>query len=148
MINKDIFRDHIVIPSLIAIESYSKDAEDIVFETGMVETGLRAVRQYNGPALGLFQMEPATHNDIFANFLGVSSRNYLIEGLQKLSNDVGNYKELEFNPFYAAAMCRIHYLRFKGSIPSHRTGRAAYYKEHYNTPAGKTTVDEYMERSF
>lgn len=148
MIRKEIFRKNIVIPALVEIQSYSTDAENLVLETAMVESGLHYVRQIgSGPALGFFQMERKTHDDIFSNFLGTTKRQHLIDGLCNLTDRVGDASELETNPFYAAAMCRIHYLRQPGAIPSTRIGRAEYYKKYYNTPLGKGTVGDYMERT-
>jgi hypothetical protein len=45
-------------------------AEELLLGTALQESGLIYRRQLNnGPALGLFQMEPATHDDIWADFL-------------------------------------------------------------------------------
>ena len=147
MIRPDIFRFNIVAPSLIEINSYSKDAEDLVFETCKVESNLHHTKQINGPALGFCQMERATHDDIWSNFLGSTRRQYLIDGLCNLTDRPGDADEMVNNPFYAVAMCRIHYLRFPASIPSTRIGRAEYWKKYYNTDEGKGTEGDYMERS-
>ena len=50
--------------------------------TARVESDLRHRRQIGGPALGLFQMEPATHNDIWESYL--KYRAQLAERVQKL----------------------------------------------------------------
>lgn len=47
------------------------------------------------------------------------------------------------HPLYAAAMCRVHYLRVSAPIPSDLAGQVAYYKAHYNTAAGAATVAQY-----
>lgn len=146
--NYKLIREHIIIPSLTAINSYSDEACALVLETGMCESGYRAVRQSGGgPALGYWQMERATHDDIFKNYLGGSSRKHLLDGLHFLSDRVGDYKELEVNPFYAAAMCRIHYLRSPKPIPKTRQERAELWKSVYNTPMGKGSPGEYLERT-
>jgi hypothetical protein len=70
MIDPRQFRALIVRPALESINLWSQQAEDLVMGTAAQESRLIYLRQLgNGPALGLFQMEPATHNDIWVNFL-------------------------------------------------------------------------------
>jgi hypothetical protein len=150
MIDPQLFRENILIPALQEIDSCSTEAEALVLGTCLTESGLRAVRQYNGgPALGLCQMEPATHNDIWTNFLGPSSRQYLLDGLRNIESDAGNADALEWNPFYAVAMCRIHYLRFRDPLPDAQDidGQAAYWKRNYNSHLGAGTKDDYTRWS-
>ena len=42
-------------------------------------------------------------------------------------------------------LARLHYLRCPGAIPGDVHGQAAYWKQWYNTVAGKGTVEEYLE---
>lgn len=142
--------NNVIAPALIAINSYSDDAADMVLTTGAAESLYRHVRQVNGPALGWFQMEPATHDDIWRNFLGATSRQHLLDGLQSLSKRAGVAKELEVNPWYAAAMCRIHYLRNPQAIPDagDRAAQAAYWKKWYNTKLGAGTTGGFLEKTY
>lgn len=94
-----------------------------------------------GPALGICQMEPATHDDLLENYIA-----YRPELEEKLSN-IGKFcdsSEMVYNLRYAVAMCRIHYYRQYGAIPKTIEGQAAYYKKHYNTHLGKATEHEYI----
>ena len=147
MNNENIIK-HIITPALQAINSYTDDRLDMVFFTGGVETLYQHIRQINGPALGLFQQEPADQDDIWRNLLGQSSKNHLVNGLVYLSKRPGIYQELEVNPFYAAAMCAIHYMRYPEPLPKagNRTAQAEYWKCFYNTVAGKGTPGEALER--
>lgn len=55
------FRIEIVRPALVTIDLYSDAAENLVMGTAAQESHLDYVKQSgNGPALSLFQMEPAT----------------------------------------------------------------------------------------
>lgn len=147
--NVKIIKENCIIPALVAINSYTENAADMVLATGAVESLYRHVRQINGPALGWFQMEPATHDDIWTHFLGPTSRQHLVNGLADLSKRPGDYQELEVNPWYAAAMCRIHYLRNPEKIPqaNDRLSQANYWKKWYNTKHGKGTVGGFLEKT-
>ena len=56
---------------LTFLNLHSQAAEDLVMGTIAQESRMGTyIRQLgNGPALGISQMEPATHNDIWNNFL-------------------------------------------------------------------------------
>jgi len=147
--NNDNIRKHIIIPALQAIESYSDDRLDMVFVTGSAESLYQHIRQIEGPARGWFQMEQATHDDIWSNFLRQSDKQHLIKGLSWLSKRPGVPHELEVNPWYAAAMCAIHYMRFPEPLPKtgNRMAQAVYWKKYYNSPEGKGTEGEFLERT-
>jgi len=141
-------REHIILPALCAIQSYCPNSESLLDNTAIVETGYRYVRQINGPALSWWQMEPRTHDDLFANFLGSSGRQYLLDGLNELSSHVGNARELEVNPWYAAAMVRIFFLRFPEPLPDQDDlkGQAHLWKRKYNTMQGAGSEGDFLER--
>ena len=91
--------------------------------------------------MGICQMEPLTHNDIWDHFLGYKP------GLSKLVSNISveqSADELRWNLKYAIAMCRIHYLRVPAAIPFGLQAHAAYWKKYYNTPLGAGTEDEYI----
>lgn len=99
----------------------------------------------NGPALGIFQMEPKTHDDLWRTFLPVNP---------KLTHDMIQICRMAIKPtadmmvyhlFYATAMARVFYARIKEPIPTNLESQAAYYKEHWNTKAGKSTIQEYID---
>ena len=139
------FLDHIIRPALVAIGHDGTDAEQLLLGTALQESGLRNYRQEGGgPALGYFQMEPEDHNDIWANFL--TGRKDLAARVWLLlpSRAQPSADQLIPYPHYAAAMCRVHYLRVPEPIPTDLAGQAAYYKAHYNTPAGAATTAEYL----
>lgn len=70
-----IFLRHTISPALQSISSnkfptWSPAAKELLLGTAIVESDLQFRKQHgDGPARGLFQMEPVTHNDIWDNFL-------------------------------------------------------------------------------
>lgn len=140
---KDLIYSNVIIPACKHIGVTNKNGIDLVWETGCTESHYRHFSQVGGgPALGLWQMEPNTHNDIWENVL--KYREALAEKVRSLCTDGPKPSELMFNPFYAAAMCRVQYLRFEEAIPDDIVGRAHYYKKYYNTHEGKGSVEKYL----
>ena len=67
MLNIAQFRDLIVKSTLNDLLLYSEDAEELLVFTCAVESlGGTYLQQVKGPALGIYQMEPVTYNDINA----------------------------------------------------------------------------------
>lgn len=143
------FRDLIVVPALGHIGAYSRAAEQLVMGTAMAESKLFFIQQIGrGPARGFFQMEPATHDDIWENYL--RRRLDLLNDLKGLIiRDMDLHDQLHGNLFYAAAMCRIHYLRFREPLPKEGDwpGMAAYWKKYYNTRLGAGTVEGFLQKA-
>lgn len=145
---KKQLKELIVKPALEFIGLYSEDATNLVFETACVESRCgEYIAQYpTGPAKGIFQMEPATARDIYDNFLQYKPE--LKGKVEALKSEALTMEEnLVGNLYYAAAMCRVHYLRQPKSIPSDLKGRAEYWKKYYNTEKGKGTVEKYIEEN-
>ena len=142
MIDPGQFRNEIVDPTLKYLDLYSEAASNLLMGTAMQESGLVYLRQLGGgPALGLFQMEPATHDDIWTNY--IRYRELLQDNMLEMSMSSGS---LVYDLQYAAAMCRIHYLRVSDPLPDADDveGLARYWKQYYNTPEGKGTVEEFI----
>lgn len=70
----------------------------------------------------------------------------------KLKNEFGyDLKELELadladDPVLAICMARLKYKLIPSEIPADKLGQAKYWKRHYNTEAGKGTVEKYLEK--
>lgn len=151
----------VIRPTLIELGLHSVAAERLVLGTIYQESGGEYIQQLGGgPALGLIQMEPQTHNDIWRNFLAyhpklkfkvadLLSHKARIESFSSTSNGrpiVPPAAELIGNLKYAVAMCRIHYLRVPQALPhpDGLQGFADYWKKYYNTPEGKGSVVEFV----
>ncbi|MGF1463650.1 MAG: hypothetical protein ACFB2Z_10885 [Maricaulaceae bacterium] len=138
------FTTLVIEPVLCALSSipFSKAASQLLIATALHESqGLKHRRQIRGPALSFFQIEPKTHDDIWANFLAYRLK--LAKEVESIMTTTNANKiiELEYNDNYAAAIARVHYFRVKESIPKFgdTTSIADYWKKHYNTPLGKGT---------
>ncbi len=140
------FRANIVRPTLEAIGAHNRVAEDLVLGTALQESNLRYLRQLNeGPARGVYQMEPATHDDIWENYLAFRAE-LRAHVSAFLAPEQERVDQLVWNLAYATAMCRVHYLRVPHPLPDPGDIRAMgeYWKRHYNTPQGRGTADEFV----
>jgi hypothetical protein len=128
-------------------------AEALLLATAAQESQFRHLHQIGGPALGLWQMEPATHDDL---------RGWMTAKVQ-LSHPPLCYKFMYHWPpaaypavrmvsdlCYACAMARVLYWRDPEPLPSLLPkGRLAalalwpIYKRVWNTSGGKATEHEF-----
>lgn len=153
MINAKQLRELVVEPTLEYLDPvipYSEDAVELLMMTAAHESRLGAyLKQVNGPALGIYQMEPATHRDIYSNFL--HHRDNLCMLVQDLdfsaclTGEVWDAPELAVNLVYATAMARIHYYRVPEKLPPKEDikAMAVYAKRYFNTSKGKATIEDY-----
>jgi hypothetical protein len=152
MIDPREIREHIVRPALKAISLWSDVAEELVMMTGMIESNYSHIVQVRGPAKGLWQMEPRTHDDIWDNYLtyqpDLRHRLYKIMLVQPPALDPNRgAEELVYNLQYAAAMCRIHYWRIPAALPDPTVlSLAEYWKHYYNTILGKGKIKDFQSR--
>ena len=105
-----------------------------------------------GPALGIFQMEPNTHDDIWKNYLCYhpSISNKIIKlsiQYRDFNLDNAKYFDMIGNLPYQTAMARTHYLRKREPLPDSKDvlKMAEYYKKYWNTYKGKATVKEAID---
>ena len=143
---KDL-RELVVRPTLQHLRLWSPAAEDLILGTAAQESALGTyLKQVNGPALGIYQMEPGTFNDIWENYLAYKPD--LTNSLYMLyRQNIPDATAMVGNLYYATAFCRIHYLRVPEAIPVHKDikGYAAYWKKYYNTPLGAGTEQEFID---
>ena len=123
----------------------TKEAPDLIYETGMSETGYRHLEQMgDGPAVSFWQIEPATINDIWSNY--ILYRKPLIQKAYELGfiEDEMDFSVMT-NLAVAIFFTRIYYRRKPGAIPKTVEERAKYWKKYYNTEQVKGTVKHYIE---
>lgn len=133
----------VVRPALQCAGIWSEAREQLVLGTGAVESSYKYVQQIGGgPALGWFQCERLTHDDMWQNF--IEHRLELKTKLRLLCEGMERHGALVCFPQYAAAMCGVHYLRNRYALPSAGDAQAMaeYHKRHYNTALGKTDPAE------
>lgn len=139
MLNPEQLLELIIKPALYELQLYSDDAAELLLFTCAVESnGGHFLKQVNGPALGIYQMEPETYTDIWANFI-VHKQSILSMFAHNFSiMTMPSEDRLIYDLRFATAMTRLHYRRVNEPLPSKDDVNAIweYYKKYYNTIKG------------
>jgi hypothetical protein len=149
MFNVAQFEEFILTPTLSLLQKYSGDAVELLIFTCAAESnGGTFIHQVKGPALGIYQMEPATHQDVWVNYIHRSSSLMSILGLNFQCNGLIDAERMVYDLSYATLMARLHYSRFPEPLPSKNDaeGMFKYYKKYFNTPLGKATKAESIKK--
>lgn len=142
-------RDYVIRPALVRLGAGNQAAENLVLGTAVHESRLRYLDQLDragkpGPAFGLWQMEEATHNDIWVNWLAYhdAPRVALLGMTASIARPQAS--DMHWNLLYSAAMCRVFYLRLPDALPAatDAAGMAQLWKRRYNTFQGAGTVEQ------
>lgn len=112
---------------------------------GNVETGYHTRYQVDGPALGFWQVEPRTHDDLWQNWLCARpalaevTRSYLPTQF----DDRPSADALAISDRYAACIATLVFYRSPIPLPPRGNARAqcAAWKAGYNTAAGAGRID-------
>lgn len=146
--NKDDLR--ITIKDVLErLNMYSDGAVELLMGTCAVESDFCKFDKQigGGPALGWWQMEPATMNDLWSNYIKYK------EGLKAiLASEFEMYgpniERLQNDPEYGIVMARLLYRRSKTLIPDADdiAGLATTWKKVYNTYLGKGTVEKFIKK--
>jgi hypothetical protein len=152
--NSQQLHDLIIEPTLkyIGGNYNSKDARFLLLCTAAIESKCGYyIKQIKGPALGVWQMEPDTHDDIWANCDKLRTPTdgrgcvlaYRVKSL-KIDEPFSPHANLVFSSMYACAMARLKYSMDSAPLPKYDNFRAVYdeYKRIYNTPAGASTYEK------
>jgi hypothetical protein len=132
---------------------HSEDALELVFLTGLVESGYNYISQIgSGIARSFWQVESPTAKDCIDNYLAF--RNSKLELMARIINiDPYTLKELSYdelkhllwtNIVAGIVFCRIKYWRVPKAIPSDLDGKARYWLKYYNA-GGKGTINHFLE---
>lgn len=148
-------RKYVIEPALWSLDPtipYSVEAVHLLIMTAAHESRLGTyLHQVRGPAQGIYQMEPATEQDIWANYLDFRPNLKELGRRVRTTEHLTN-QELTWNLKYATVMARIHYFRVPAPLPravtfttieAYITALAEYAKEHFNTVEGAATVTDY-----
>lgn len=155
MINARHFRELVVRPTLEMLGLHSAAAESLLLGTAAHESKLSYLCQLGGgPALGVYQIEPATHSDVWRNFLryraGMAAQVWRIASrrvMEGMDRDIHPpHDELVTNLAYATAIARLVYYRARPPLPNadDLRGLGNYWKAHYNTASGKGTPEQWV----
>ena len=135
----------------------SKSANFLSLCTAAIESNCgEYIKQINGPALGVWQIEPDTHDDIWYNCDALSSYvdekpSHLVDFMICVSNTgEPSHSNLITSPMYACAMARLKYSMDPHQLPKY-TGNPEidlpvyfdYYKRVYNTELGASTYQKW-----
>ena len=117
MLNLNSMQQQVIYSSLNNMGMWPEAAGELVLGTAIVESNLTYLKQHGeGPALGLWQVEPATHEDLYANYLNF--RPEMMSSLMELRSPALNMNEnLATNLMYGAAVCRLCYYRKPDPLP-------------------------------
>lgn len=144
------FRQYVVKPALTGINLWSQSAENLLVGTALAESRLKWLHQVGGgPAMGVFQMEPRTHKDLWTNWLRYRRGylKYMQEHTRSLYDLHSRLDLLHADLAYAALCCRLQYRRFREVLPDHHdvAGLAQYWKTHWNTHEGDGKVETFVD---
>ena len=141
------FRECIVRPALDQLKLYSVAAEELLVITcGQESVGGTYFMQNDawgfprGPAMGIYQMEPATYLDLWNNFLAYHPM--WLDRLHPGETPHANVGRLVYDLKYATMIARLNYYRVKEALPQDLEGQFRYYKKYWNTDLGAATLPE------
>jgi len=162
--NSQQLHNHLITPTLAKLgRGYNTpQSRLLLLGTIAIESDLGLYnRQIKGPALGLFQMEPETHYDIWANCdalrsdVGTRIREMLPPSIQV--NKKTWHLGLELSPQYACAMARMKYAMARPALPDitlnakdDKLAFYEYYLEFYHgmdengEACGKSTFEKWV----
>lgn len=144
-INANDLRQYVIQPALQSIGLWSQAAENLLLGTAAKESKLGYyLKQIRGPALGIYQIEPATHQSILKDTL--AGLPVLATKIKGLATSVILDDELIYNLRYATAIARMVYYRIKAPLPAADDvmGLANYWKQYYNTVHGAGQPNEFV----
>lgn len=145
------FRTHIVAPTLdlcqdLAAMPDTPYIRDLIVATCAQETRLGTyLHQVRGPALSIYQFEPATLDDLLKNF--ASAPRYA--GILRASRVEGqpNDTQVIWNLRFATVCARLYYYRVREALPRQTTFDSLwhYYKTYWNTRLGAATPESFRQ---
>jgi len=129
------FIQYIIRPTLLRMGQYkswlvSEAAENLLLWTALVESELKYIHQFNfGPAIGFWEMEPSTHDDVWR---WLQRHQELIEYIDYVRPEAD---EMHGNAYYACAMARCRYAMVPKPLPNAKDipAMAEYWGRFYNT---------------
>jgi hypothetical protein len=116
-------------------------SELLLLETAATETHLGKLK--GGAGHGWMQIDPICLKDVQLHIK--SSDRATLMNRWGINIDTVKITQLDNNPLLCAIIARLAYKRVPEPIPMKFKERAEYWKKHYNTEAGKGTVEHYIE---
>lgn len=120
----------------------------LLVETAAAETLLGDLRDptERKAGTGITQVDEETFKWLKEKFTNKKEEAALKEAFGFTLSKVA-YSELELSPLLAFVFARLRYRVVEFDIPTTLEGRAAYWKLHYNTDAGKGDESQYIAKA-
>lgn len=147
MIAPKQLRDLVITPVLTVLGlPHIPEATELLLATAMQESncGDAIAQEGGGPALGVWQMEPATEIDVWDNFLAFHQDLHdKVAHLTLLGSEINDTAQLAGNLYYACAMARVQYYRAPEALPAvgDVAGQADLYLLRYNAGGAATAAE-------
>ena len=148
--------DHIIKPALeyMGGNYNTPEARLLLLATAAIESDCGYyIKQVNGPALGIWQPEPATHDDIWKNCDALSFDGGEISELLYSLAPLGKCGDMALiaSPMYCCVIARLKYSMDRQALPEITGDRKIdevefykYYKRVYNTNLGASTFEKWQ----
>lgn len=120
------------------------NADKLLLETAGAETlkgKLKDPTKYAG--MGITQFDKMPFQDVKDRVRSIDK--IKVNNYFDIDLDLVEWEHLRYNPLLAMIFTRLKYKKIKEVIPKSLSGRAMYWKDHYNTLLGKGTVKHYIE---
>lgn len=132
---------YVIRPALSALGTkyFALAAEQLLLATAAQESLCgEYLHQLKGPALGIYQMEPATLYDLYQNYLAYNEP------------DIGamDYQRVIYDLRYATQAARLQYYRHPEALPESGNvdGAWQYYRRYWNSPLGAANYAQFNQR--
>ncbi len=134
-------------PALDVLGLYNQASEEILVATCAQESlGGTFISQKDGPAKGIYQMEPKTHDDLWNTILvrNQTVRWQIMKALNTATNPRAD--RMVWDLQYATFMARAFYMRVTEALPEANDIEAIweYYKMYWNTNLGAAKKTEFI----
>jgi hypothetical protein len=153
-INASDFRSYVIQPALAALAPagipVTKTAGDLLMATAAMETDLGTwLTQVGGPALGVFQIEPESLDNLVSRLSAKQvTALFSVMPAQPTGAEMSGWvaENIEGNLLLAAAICRLFYWQAPFAMPASSTVSRLWtvYKTWYNTAEGGATMADFV----
>ena len=120
------------------------NANVLLIETAGAETNKGTLKDESlGAGMGLTQFDKMPFQDV-KDRVRTSDKFKILSDFD-IDLDLVEWEDLRYNPLLALLFTRLKYKKIPDEIPKSMPLRAMYWKKHYNTEAGKGTVEHYIK---
>lgn len=143
------FRDHLLRPALQIVDMWQPNVEILLLGTCATESqfGHYLTQEKSGPALGIYQMEPNTYDDLLENYLKRRDnlRQKIFNACDIPLDSHPSAERMVWDLRFATLMARLKYWTIPEPIPDadDLSAIADYYVRYYNA-GGAATVEKFL----